>query len=66
MSATATRLVGKRVPRVEDARLLAGRGRYLDDLNVTGVLHAAFVRSPYAHARVVRVDPAAARALPGV
>jgi aerobic carbon-monoxide dehydrogenase large subunit len=66
VSATATRLVGARVPRVEDARLLAGRGRYLDDLNVPGVLHAAFVRSPYAHARVVRVDAAAARALPGV
>ena len=52
--------------RVEDGRLLAGRGRFLDDLHVPGVLHMAFARSPHAHARVERVDAAAALAIPGV
>jgi aerobic carbon-monoxide dehydrogenase large subunit len=61
-----SRLVGARVPRVEDARLLRGRGRFVDDVQPVGLRHAAFVRSPYAHARVLGVDPTAARALPGV
>jgi aerobic carbon-monoxide dehydrogenase large subunit len=54
------------VRRLEDPRLLRGRGRYLDDLTLPGLLAVAFVRSPHAHARVVAVDAAAARALPGV
>lgn len=62
----AGRYVGAGLPRLEDARLLTGRGRYLDDLDVPGALHAAFVRSPVAHARVRSVDVAAARTAPGV
>jgi len=52
--------------RVEDARLLAGRGRFVDDLRVPGLLHAAISRSPHAHARIERVDARAALAMPGV
>ena len=52
--------------RKEDQRFITGRGRYVDDLRVPGALHAAFVRSPHAHARVERIDAAAARAMPGV
>jgi aerobic carbon-monoxide dehydrogenase large subunit len=52
--------------RKEDQRFITGRGRYVDDLRVPGCLHAAFVRSPYAHARVERIDTAAARGMPGV
>ena len=54
------------VPRKEDFRLLTGRGRYVSDLVVPGMLHAAFTRSPYAHAVVSGVDAAAALAVPGV
>ncbi len=61
-----TRLVGTSVPRVEDDRLLVGAGRFLDDIRIPGMLHAVFVRSLYAHARVVSVDASAARAVPGV
>jgi carbon-monoxide dehydrogenase large subunit len=60
------RFVGQRVVRVEDHRLLTGRGRYLDDLQLPRMLHVAFLRSPYAHARLVAVDPAAAAVAPGV
>ncbi len=60
------KLVGARVPRVEDPRLLSGQGRYVDDHRPARLLHAAFVRSPHAHARIVRVDAEAALALPGV
>ncbi|MDQ7859885.1 MAG: xanthine dehydrogenase family protein molybdopterin-binding subunit [Armatimonadota bacterium] len=59
-------LIGRPLRRREDPRLLAGAGRYVADLRIPGALHLAFVRSPHAHARVVRVDVAAARALPGV
>ena len=52
--------------RVEDARLLRGQARFLDDIVVHGMAHAAFVRSSVAHARLLAVDCAAARALPGV
>jgi carbon-monoxide dehydrogenase large subunit len=61
-----TRLIGARVPRNEDARLLRGRGCYVDDVEPAGVLHAASLRSPHAHARIARIDAARARALPGV
>jgi carbon-monoxide dehydrogenase large subunit len=66
MSAAAPRAVGARARRIEDPALLRGRGRYLDDVPVAGCLWAAFVRSPYAHARVNGVDAAPALALPGV
>ena len=52
--------------RTEDARLLAGRGRFVDDLPVPGLLHAALARSPHAHARIERIDTRAALAVPGV
>ncbi len=60
------RYTGMRIKRLEDPRLLTGRGRYLDDLGLPRMLFASFVRSPHAHARIVRVDVAAARAVPGV
>ncbi|MFV8049210.1 xanthine dehydrogenase family protein molybdopterin-binding subunit [Mycobacterium sp. 48b] len=62
----ATRYAGRRVERVEDTRLLTGRGTYVDDITRPGMLHACFVRSPYARATFTTVDAAAARALPGV
>ena len=58
--------VGARVLRVEDKKYLMGRGRYLDDLTLTGMLHAAFVRSPFAHATITSVDVQAAKELPGI
>jgi len=59
--------VGRSLPRVEDAALLTGRGRYIDDLGVPpGTLHAAILRSPHAHATISGIDAARARALPGV
>ena len=58
--------VGARLPRIEDARLLTGRGRYLDDLVMPGQLYAVAVRSDVAHADLVLVDTARAQALPGV
>jgi aerobic carbon-monoxide dehydrogenase large subunit len=54
------------IVRIEDHRFLTGRGRYVADAQRPGVLHAAVVRSPHAHALVRAVDTAAARALPGV
>lgn len=62
----AQRFVGHRVARVEDPRLLTGRGRYVDDISVPGMLHAHFVRSPLAHARIRSIDVGAARRHPGV
>ncbi|MPY86276.1 MAG: xanthine dehydrogenase family protein molybdopterin-binding subunit, partial [Actinophytocola sp.] len=61
-----TRSVGTRILRKEDPLLLTGRGRYVDDMNPRGVLHAAFVRSPVAHARVTGIDVEQAREIPGV
>ncbi|WP_395678513.1 xanthine dehydrogenase family protein molybdopterin-binding subunit [Inquilinus sp.] len=58
--------IGRSVPRPNAKRLLAGRGRYVTDLVLPRMLHAAFFRSPYAHARIVSIDAAAARAMPGV
>jgi aerobic carbon-monoxide dehydrogenase large subunit len=52
--------------RVEDAALLRGCGRFMDDIPVAGALHAAFLRSPQAHARLVRVDTSRAQSVPGV
>ncbi|MDN3351212.1 xanthine dehydrogenase family protein molybdopterin-binding subunit [Actinomadura sp. DC4] len=59
-------MIGARVPRREDERLLTGRGRYLDDLDLPDALAAAFLRSPNAHARILSIDASEARALPGV
>ncbi|MEA2316663.1 MAG: aerobic carbon-monoxide dehydrogenase large subunit [Solirubrobacteraceae bacterium] len=60
------RAVGARVLRREDRRLLTGRGRYVSDVAPPGTLHAAFLRSPHAHARIDGIDTDGARALPGV
>ena len=62
----AERYTGASVRRSEDPRILTGKGQYIDDLKLPGMLYAAFVRSPLAHARVLSVDVEAARALPGV
>jgi carbon-monoxide dehydrogenase large subunit len=58
--------IGRAVPRADAARLLAGRGKFLDDITLPRMLHAVFVRSPHAHARIVSIDTEAARAMPGV
>jgi carbon-monoxide dehydrogenase large subunit len=63
---SAARFAGTRVARVEDARLLTGRGTYVDDVVLPGMLHARFVRSPFARAAVRGIDAAAALAMPGV
>jgi aerobic carbon-monoxide dehydrogenase large subunit len=60
------RFVGRSVRRTEDPRLLTGRGRYTDDVDLPGTLELAFVRSPLPHARIVRIDAARALAVPGV
>jgi carbon-monoxide dehydrogenase large subunit len=65
-AAPAARFVGQSVKRREDPRLLAGRGRYADDVTLPGQLHAAFLRSDVAAGRIVSIDTTAARALPGV
>src|SRR5271169_1472187 len=57
---------GARVKRLEDPALLSGRGRFVDDVRVPGVLHACFVRSPHAHATVNGIDAKAALVMPGV
>jgi len=66
VNSTAARWVGQAVRRREDPRLLAGRGRYVDDVTMPGLLHAAFVRSPVARGAIRGIDPSAARDLPGV
>src|ERR1700690_2474467 len=67
MSVVTTSWCGQSVERVEDAALLTGRGRFVDDLGVKpGTLHAAILRSPHAHARIVAIRVQAARQAPGV
>src|SRR5438128_7548584 len=58
--------IGQGIKRVEDVRLLRGRGRYLDDVNIPGQTHAVIVRSVHAHARIRAIDAEAARRAPGV
>jgi carbon-monoxide dehydrogenase large subunit len=60
------RSIGKPLPRKEDERLLTGQGRFTDDFNLDGQAYAAMVRSPYPHARIVSIETARARAMPGV
>jgi carbon-monoxide dehydrogenase large subunit len=60
------RYVGAAVKRREDPRFLRGEARYVDDVTLPGMLHAALLRSPHAHARIVAIRAKAARALPGV
>jgi aerobic carbon-monoxide dehydrogenase large subunit len=65
MRSTPT-IVGQPVKRIEDERLLTGRGRFVDDLRVSGTLYVAVLRSPEAHARIRSIDVTAAAALGGV
>jgi carbon-monoxide dehydrogenase large subunit len=58
--------IGRPLPRFEDRRLVAGRGRFTDDVALEGQVHAVFVRSPHAHAHILSIDTQAARAIPGV
>jgi len=60
------RYFGAAVKRREDPRFLRGEGRFLDDVTLPGLLHAAFLRSPHAHARITAVRTEAAAAMPGV
>jgi aerobic carbon-monoxide dehydrogenase large subunit len=63
---TEARTIGAALPRKEDFRFVTGQGRYLDDIAFPNCLHAHFVRSPHAHARIVAIDCEAARAAEGV
>ncbi|OLE02647.1 MAG: carbon monoxide dehydrogenase [Ktedonobacter sp. 13_1_20CM_4_53_11] len=58
--------IGKDIKRREDPDLLTGRAEYTGDVKLPGMLHAAVLRSPYAHARIVRIDTSAAKKVPGV
>ena len=66
MTIQAQRFIGQRMPRKEDPRLLTGKGTFVDDVVLPGMLHAAFVRSPIARGRIKSIDASAARELPGV
>src|SRR5688572_1853038 len=58
--------LGKSVKRKEDPRFLRGKGTYIDDVKLPGILYVDIVRSPYSHARITTIDASAALALPGV
>ncbi|MDA9496035.1 xanthine dehydrogenase family protein molybdopterin-binding subunit [Bradyrhizobium sp. CCBAU 11357] len=58
--------IGARVVRKEDKRFITGKGRYVDDIKLTGMTHAYFIRSPHAHAKVRKIDSSAALKMPGV
>jgi len=62
----ASQWIGKPLRRLEDRKLLSGEGRFTDDVSLENEAHAAFVRSPHAHARIAGIDVSAARAAPGV
>ena len=63
---TTTGYIGKSVKRVEDKRFTTGKGTYTDDIILPGMTHGAFVRSPYANAKIKRIDTARAKSMPGV
>src|SRR5437764_5917865 len=58
--------IGRALKRVEDPRLIQGAATYVDDLRLAGMLHAAILRSPYAHARINAIDTSAAKVVAGV
>src|SRR4029078_5313003 len=58
--------MGHSVKRKEDPRFLRGRGRYIDDIKLPGMIYMDIVRSPYAHANITKIDASKALALPGV
>ena len=59
-------VVGNSVPRVDGADKVTGRAKYVADLIIPGMIEGMFLRSPYAHARIVSIDTREAEALPGV
>jgi aerobic carbon-monoxide dehydrogenase large subunit len=61
-----TEVLGKPIKRVEDRRLITGKGRYVDDITMSGLAHMAILRSPYAHANIKSIDTSIARSMPGV
>ena len=63
---TATKILGARIRRREDPRLITGAGIYTDDLHLPGMAYMALLRSPYGHARIISIDTSAAKAVPGV
>jgi carbon-monoxide dehydrogenase large subunit len=65
-SPTLPKLVGSRVKRREDPRLIQGLGTYVDDVKIAGLQHLAFKRSDIAHGRITSIDTSAAAAMPGV
>jgi carbon-monoxide dehydrogenase large subunit len=65
-AATPTTYIGTRTPRKEDPKLITGRGIFTDDVTLPGTVYVSLVRSPHAHARIRRIDAAAARKEPGV
>ncbi|HEX9092697.1 MAG TPA: xanthine dehydrogenase family protein molybdopterin-binding subunit, partial [Coriobacteriia bacterium] len=65
-AATPTRYIGTRTPRKEDPKLIRGSGVFTDDVSLPGTVYVSLVRSPHAHARIRRIDAAAARKVPGV
>ncbi len=62
----STAYIGKSIKRVEDKRFTTGKGNYTDDIVLNGMTHAAFARSPYAHAKIKKIDSTAAKKMPGV
>ena len=66
MAATVERLLGKSIKRREDPRFITGKGTYVDDVKLPGTTYAVFVRSPHAHAKIGKIDTAAAAKHPGV
>src|SRR5262245_55903609 len=66
MTAPKAGIVGTSVPRIDAVEKVTGRARYVTDLEVPGMLHARLLRSPYPHARVVKIDTGAARGVHGV
>ena len=67
MTAVGDRPIGfGPLKRKEDARFIRGKGTYLDDIRLPGMVHMAILRSPYAHAKINSIDTSAALALPGV
>jgi len=63
---TPNGLIGASPKRVEDPPLITGKGCYVDDINLTGMLHLAFQRSPYPHAKIISIDTSRATAMAGV
>ncbi len=66
MSATGIQGLGKRVKRKEDPRFIRGKGNYIDDIHLPGMLYLDIVRSPHAHAKILNIDASKALAMPGV